>query len=86
MTRYSLELTTSAAKEFRALPAEVKPRFQQTLDALLQNPRPSGVRKLKGFMGLYRLRLGPYRLIYKIDDRRNQVLVTRIRHRREAYR
>ena len=86
MTRYSLELATSAAKEFRALPAEVKLRFQQTLDALLQNPRPSGVRKLKGFMGLYRLRLGPYRLIYKIDDRRNQVLVTRIRHRREAYR
>lgn len=44
----------------------------------------SGVVKLSGRED-YRIRVGDYRVIYEIDDVGKAVLVTAIRHRREAY-
>jgi len=44
------------------------------------------VRKLVGHERLYRIRVGRYRVVYEIDDKAQQVLITRIRHRREVYR
>jgi mRNA interferase RelE/StbE len=41
---------------------------------------------LKGGAGLYRARVGDYRIVYKIDDRRLSVDVVRIGNRREVYR
>jgi len=48
---------------------------------LEDNPRPSGCRKL--FDNIYRIRIGPYRVIYEIDDERKQVEVGKIARRRE---
>jgi len=49
------------------------------------NPRPSGVRKLRGTRDLWRIRVGDYRVIYRMDDRKRLVDVSHVRHRREAY-
>mgnify|MGYP005844822221 CR=1 FL=1 len=86
MKEYNIRFVVSAAKEFRALPAEIKARIGEAVDSLSQNPRPSGVRKLREHEGLYRIRVGHYRVIYEIDDQTRSILVTRVRHRREAYR
>jgi mRNA interferase RelE/StbE len=48
--------------------------------------RPSGCRKLRGERNLWRLRVGDYRVIYTVDDRRHVVDVSAVRHRRDAYR
>ena len=45
---YKIEFTNSAAKEFRALPNELKLRIEPIIDGLIQNPHPHGVRKLTG--------------------------------------
>ena len=37
-------------------------------------------------MSLYRLRLGPHRVIYQIQDDKLVVLIIRVRRRGEAYR
>jgi len=44
--------------------------------------------RLKGarFAGMYRLRIGDYRLFYRIDWRDETIIVLTIKHRREAYR
>ncbi|HHE70777.1 MAG TPA: type II toxin-antitoxin system RelE/ParE family toxin [Chloroflexi bacterium] len=76
----------SAAREFRSLPTKLKFRVGATVDSLRENPRPPGVRKLVGHERLYRIRVGRYRVVYEIDDKGQQVLITRIRHRREVYR
>ena len=34
----------------------------------------------------YRLRVGPYRILYDIDDKVQVVTIYRVKHRREAYR
>jgi mRNA interferase RelE/StbE len=83
---YEVEFVTSAAKEFRSLEDRIKRRVAVAIDALRENPRPRGVRKLRGHERLYRIRVGSYRVVYEIDDQARLIRVTRIRHRREVYR
>ncbi len=85
MNNYSIKFKTSAAKEFKKLPPLVKQRVGETLDKLRQDPRPSGVVKLKGEDQLYRVRVGDYRIVYTIDDHDQIIRVTRIRHRQDVY-
>jgi len=59
---YEVEFVTSAAKEFRSLEDNIKGRIAVAIDALCENPRPRGVRKLRGHERLYRIRVGPYRV------------------------
>jgi mRNA interferase RelE/StbE len=83
---YRIEFANSAAKEFRGLPAEIKRRMAPVIDGLVVEPRPHDVRKLAGHEKLYRVRVGQYRIIYELDDERMLIRVTRVRHRRDAYR
>jgi len=83
---YEVRFAHSAAKEFRSLSTELKRRVGAAVDGLRENPRPPGVRKLVGHERLYRIRIGRYRIVYEIDDKAQQVRITRIRHRREVYR
>lgn len=85
-TDYTVTFTNSAAREFRSLPSEIKRRVGNVVDSLQRTPRPPGVRKLQGRDELYRLRIGPYRVVYEIDDRTVCIVVAKIRHRSEAYR
>ena len=82
---YRLEFTTGADRQFRNLSKAIQERLTPHLDALLQNPRPSGIKKLKG-EDAYRLRVGDYRAIYEIHDKRLVILVVSVGHRREVYR
>ena len=83
---YEVEFATSAAKEFRSMDAGIKHRVARAIDALQETPRPRGVRKLQGHHCLYRIRVGTYRVVFEIHDETQVIRVTRIRHRREAYR
>lgn len=83
---YQIEFVSSAAKEFRTLEPSIKRRVAATIDILSQNPRPVGVRKLRGHHNLYRIRVGDYRIVYEIDDHIKVLWITRIRHRRDVYR
>ncbi len=55
------------------------------LRALEENPRPPGVKKLRGRENEWRIRVGDYRIVYEIHDRILLVIVIRIRHRSKAY-
>jgi len=82
---YTVRLKRSAEKELEDLPDHVHDRIAERLLALEQNPRPRGVRKLRGRAEEYRLRVGDYRVLYVVDDAAQVVEVIAIRHRREAY-
>jgi mRNA interferase RelE/StbE len=55
------------------------------MDELKNSPRPDGVKKLKGFKNLYRIRIGDFRVIYEIDDSARIIFITKVVNRREAY-
>jgi mRNA interferase RelE/StbE len=83
---YKVEFVNSAAKEYRDLPENIRRRVDKAVDLLEQNPRPTNVRKLEGHTNLYRIRVGHYRVVYEIHEDKRVVRVTRVRHRRDAYR
>jgi mRNA interferase RelE/StbE len=83
---YAVELKAPAVRDLAALPRVDQQRIRARIDALAENPRPPGCKKLAGADSLYRIRVGMYRVVYSIEDARLVVLITRIGHRREVYR
>ncbi|MBI3075552.1 MAG: type II toxin-antitoxin system RelE/ParE family toxin [Deltaproteobacteria bacterium] len=56
------------------------------IEALAENPRPPGCRKITGSENDWRIRIGDYRVIYEIDEKERAVKIMRVRPRREVYR
>lgn len=53
---------------------------------LLDSPRRVGIALRDDLVGLWSARRGTYRILYRIDDTRREVVVLRVAHRRDAYR
>jgi mRNA interferase RelE/StbE len=83
---YTITILPSALRQLAELPRHEQKRINERIDRLAVDPRPPGVKKLKGESDLFRLRSGNYRIIYSIEDVRLIVLVIRIGHRRDVYR
>jgi mRNA interferase RelE/StbE len=82
---YSVEVKPPARKELEALPDNVLTRVVGKIESLGRAPRPTGCKKLKGYRDQWRVRVGDWRVVYIIDDAAKLISVTRIAHRREAY-
>ncbi len=84
--KYAVLLEKSAARFLlRLRDAKLKSRLDEAIESLAGDPRPSGCRKLAGTSDRYRVRVGDYRIVYRIDDGKVTVLVLVIGHRREVY-
>lgn len=83
---YAISYHPSAAKELRKLDKQVARRIVRAVRKLSADPRPHGCRPLVGFDGLWRIRVGDYRVVYAIEEEDVIVIVVRIAHRREVYR
>lgn len=83
---FDIVFTTSAEKELENLPVVEIHRVLLKIENLSDNPKPPGVKKLKGKTGLWRIRSGNYRIIYSILKNELIIEIIRIRHRKEAYR
>ncbi len=83
---YRVQVTPTAAREFKRLDHQTRTRVRSALTGLADEPRPPGAKKLTGSKADWRLRVGDYRILYEVDDPAGTVMVWRITHRREAYR
>ena len=83
---YVVEFLPSAARAFAKLDRAVQRRLGHRIDRLAHDPRAGDVRKLRGEEDVWRLRVGDYRVLYRIEDDRLLILVVRIAHRRDVYR
>lgn len=86
MTEYAITLARSARRELEAMERSSAQRILAKIEKLATEPRPTACRKLQGRSGLWRLRVGDYRVIYSVDDSHRLVDVIAVRHRREVYR
>ncbi len=84
--KYKLKIRPRALKSLEKIQRADQARIIRRIDGLANEPRPDGVKKLKGAVDLYRIRTGDYRVIYQIKDDILLVLVVRVAHRREVYR
>jgi mRNA interferase RelE/StbE len=83
---YQVVIVRSAQKEIAQLPSTVSARVVAAIQALAETPRPDGCVKLQGSDDLWRIRVGQYRIVYKIDDAMLIVTVVKVAHRSSVYR
>ncbi len=69
----------------RKLSRENFTRVMQAIEDLQSNPTPQGCIRLKGKLQGYRIRVGNYRVLYKVDWQYKMVEVYGIFDRKEGY-
>ena len=79
---YQVRLRRAAQKELDELIGRDYEAIAKAISALKQEPRPPRVKKL-ALSGLWRIRVGRYRVVYAIDDKQGLVIVVRIAKRTE---
>ncbi len=70
-----------AERELLRLPARDRNRIRSRLDLLKLNPRPPGIKALEP--GVYRLRVGNYRVVYQVIDAEHIIIIGLIGPRNE---
>ena len=85
--KYTVTIIPSALRSIQSLSRSFREQIRAKIDLLAENPRPHGIKALQGGQkGYLRLRVGAYRIIYRVEDDRLLVLVVAVGHRREIYR
>ena len=84
---YEVVLSVQAQKIYASADQALAKKIARCFEQLEQSPRyHPNIKPLKGDLaGYYRYRIGDHRVIYQVDDEKNQVFVSTIVHRREAY-
>ena len=82
---YHLKIIPKAEKDLDSIAGRDFDALKKKILSLAGNPRPFGCQKLTNEGG-YRVRMGNFRILYRIDDSAKEVIIYRIKHRREAYR
>jgi len=82
---YRLEVSHTAHRQIRGLPAQTQDRVNKVIARLAENPRPPGAKKLTARDG-YRVRVGDYRILYQVDDGVKVVTIYRVMSRGDVYR
>ena len=81
---YRVDLAPAAQRDLRRLPREIQGRLAAPIQSLAAIPRPAGVRKIRGSEQTWRIRVGPYRVVYDILDDQSLVVVLRVARRNES--
>ena len=86
---YEILVLPSADRDIRRLsksPHALRSAIRTAIDGLADSPRPPRAKRLTDAEDLYRIRVRDWRVIYKVDDEGNTVIIAHVRHRKEAYR
>lgn len=86
MASYEVIYKSSVEKDLLLLPKSVVRRMVAQIDQLRDDPFPRQSSKLGGAVRLYRVRVGNYRIVYKVDTAIKRIIIQYVRHRREVYR
>ena len=76
---YRRELTKRAQHELDKLSGDDLERVVAAIRGLRDNPRPHGVKKIRG--PIYRIRVGDWRIVYAVFDKDQLVIVGKVARR-----
>ena len=83
--KYEVRLSKRANRELALLEQSTRSRIVARLEELGDGPFPRGAIKLQGREGVYRVRVGDYRVLYEVFRKEGLVLVDKIDHRSGVY-
>jgi len=81
---YSVILTKGFLKQFHRLPREIKTRITRRVEELAVNPY-LGLRLSGQLEGLWKDRIGQYRIIYEIDETTKRIILHDADLRKRVY-
>ena len=85
---YRLEVSPAADRDLERLRQRIRShdfeRLRSAVRGLADEPRPHGVRKIKGAERAYRIRAGNYRVVYEVYDNESLVLILQVARRTET--
>ena len=83
---YVVDTEPPAWDALMALPERTQDRVLSAIESLEREPRPSNSKALKGQLrGLWRIRVGDYRVVYAIENHRLVVVVVKVGDRKDIY-
>ncbi len=82
---YKISITKRAEKDLKNLERAAKNRVVTAISNLKNDSRPLGCRKIQSEAGVWRIRVGDWRIGYTIDDILFEVTIIRIANRGEFY-
>ena len=86
MNKYSVIILPKAIDELSKIEKKIAKRITDKLAWFSENVKSINTIPLTGnFSGLYKLKVGAYRVVYEIDYERKIITVHKIGHRRDIY-
>ncbi len=76
--------TYRAFRDIRALDENVKKRIGKALERYREEPLKLASRLIDSKLGMFRFRIGDYRVICDIED--DEIIILRVGHRKDIYR
>lgn len=83
--RFTVVYSQAATRILGSLPKDAVRRIDEAVARLEIDPRPVGAKALKGARDLLRVRVGDYRIVYRVEDATQTVFVVKIGDRRDVY-
>ena len=81
----SVKVHKKALKELNSLPPDAKGRILAACKLMANDPFDGDVKPLKGVAGVFRRRVGDYRIAFSVSFDQNEVLVLKVGRRGKFY-
>jgi mRNA interferase RelE/StbE len=78
---YVVQSHPKVLKALRNIPKKTREKLLDDIESLAQNPRPVGCKSIIGANGLFRIRRGNYRIIYRIFEKDLLVVAVKVAKR-----
>jgi mRNA interferase RelE/StbE len=85
MGLYEIALKGRIESDLRKIDRQYITKILDAIGSLAKNPFPVQSRKLRNSESSYRLRVGEYRAIYRVDMENKVVTIYHVGHRKDAY-
>jgi mRNA interferase RelE/StbE len=81
----AVKIHKSALKELNSLPASIRSKILNACKSMANDPFEGDVKSLTGFSGVFRKRVGDYRIAFSVNFAANEVLIIKIGKREKFY-
>jgi len=81
---YQITILEVAQENVKSIDKPFRLKIYDKIFSLGSKPHPVGSIKLTN-SEVYRIRIGDYRVLYEIDENNKKIEISRIKHRKDAY-
>lgn len=82
---FRVEYAKGVVKDLKKLPKETAKKALGIVETILAKDPSQGIPLKGSYKGLWKYRVGDYRIVYSVESHHLVILVLRIRHRKDVY-